>query len=466
MYAGCAQVTWNGRGVSAPVASDWSERFRVVRHLSPRSFSPPVIHCLQTGFAIVSVAVATMDCEPHWDGLVLRGSISPWRDSYSVFTQPDWPDVFGTTEWRVDLPWSSRIALFTRFRVRHEPSPEIQPDLSLTFTIMAPSWVPNLPDLTIGPLEGFSKATEIYFEVESTTMKAHFEAGSTFEMRVTCPSWGLFPSSALVGNPRVVKPTALASLKPLIEFAIGKRDGGCFSNGGSSETRCVVGGVLCPIPFDVRFSFPRSGQDLWASSTILSDASAYYKTLLESGFAESQVETGAYLGSTTTQTIERSTEWSDSDDDDTSPVTYKSKQQIRTIVIKDHSFNTYHAVRIWILTKQITFASLRPHPTASAVAVTAPATSSLSDGRHNTDTSAAWSASAPIVSPKSVYRLAHLLELDDLKRLALDAFKACLTVQNVAHQLSPRLLTRTTTSVRRQRNTSSTTGRRSRGRRG
>lgn len=89
---------------------------------------------------------------------------------------------------------------------------------------------------------------------------------------------------------------------------------------------------------------------------------------------------------------------------------------VHEIVVTDFAYTTYRAVLLFLQTGRIDFAplsSLAQEP--EAVPIDDPF--------------------SPPVSPKSVYRLAHHLNLTHLASLALASFTAQLTVQNVASEL-------------------------------
>jgi hypothetical protein len=197
----------------------------------------------------------------------------------------------------------------------------------------------------------------------------------------------------------------------------------------------VPGLVLSPLPFDVRFSFPRSGHDLWANSAILKKASFYFRTLLDSGLAESQGESCSYSGPKTEMSAATESSFEYSDEEDDGPATSPPSQQtLFSTVITDHAFRTYHAVWVWILTKHITFLPLQaerntpPASTASSTSAGLEPPAKRRKGDSSSDT-------VPPVSPLAVYRLAHKLDLSELQDKALSDFRADLTVDNAARQL-------------------------------
>lgn len=85
--------------------------------------------------------------------------------------------------------------------------------------------------------------------------------------------------------------------------------------------------------------------------------------------------------------------------------------RIRYIIVKDASSKRYKAVLIWLQTDKISFKS-------------------LTSARGGTK-----AASPDAVSPKSIYALAHKLELVKLQRLALHHFAKQLTARNALQKL-------------------------------
>lgn len=101
----------------------------------------------------------------------------------------------------------------------------------------------------------------------------------------------------------------------------------------------------------------------------------------------------------------------------------------REIVITETAYSTYRAVLLYLHTSHISFAPLSStlhllHPT------------SKQSRRQRIEKSLLASPKYPSpVSPKSVYRLAHLLEIPSLLALALDKFKSQLSTANAAEEL-------------------------------
>ncbi len=97
---------------------------------------------------------------------------------------------------------------------------------------------------------------------------------------------------------------------------------------------------------------------------------------------------------------------------------------VREIVITSSAYTTYHAVLVWMLYDYIQFATLCKEPVLLPADPAPKAPSPAAD------------PNLPLpASPKSVYALAHLLELPDLAKLALDNIKRQLTSENVLYHL-------------------------------
>ncbi|GAA6051452.1 hypothetical protein JCM3770_004539 [Rhodotorula araucariae] len=171
---------------------------------------------------------------------------------------------------------------------------------------------------------------------------------------------------------------------------------------------------LTPLPHDVRLYFPLVGEcgvELWANSFVLSSASPYLKTLLESDFAESvskrikaepdkAVADDVHSLSTCTKDYEDSDDEADALTTRTRAPKLHDKEaapdfSFREIKVVDTAYTTYRAVLLYLQTHHITF--------------------------------------APLAS--SAYRLAHLLELPDLEERCLHELRRSLTVRSAPHEL-------------------------------
>lgn len=117
-------------------------------------------------------------------------------------------------------------------------------------------------------------------------------------------------------------------------------------------------------------------------------------------------------------------DFDDSDDDDPEEGTTSESRKSGTensyylVEVTSASYKTYRAVLCWILSDTIIFAPLN-----SAAKPTTGRRQSHSPG------------SPTPVSPKSVFCLAHFLEIPDFAQLALDEFEPQLTVENLAFEL-------------------------------
>lgn len=196
-------------------------------------------------------------------------------------------------------------------------------------------------------------------------------------------------------------------------------------------------------PNDVRFTFAGTELELWVSSAVLKNASPYFETLVSGSFKEAQfthVRDGRLMVSHITSdcdVLEDSDDDMDGNPDDSDDETDKVfKDQRRSlakprsrhvtphknVVVKDTAYTTYASVLLCLATRSIRFAQLRSAPEQTRLA----------------DLTAANEANPGLplpASPKSVYRLAHLLELGDLRAVALDEFFSRLQVENAAVEL-------------------------------
>ncbi|BGP12389.1 hypothetical protein JCM10213_002006 [Rhodosporidiobolus nylandii] len=214
--------------------------------------------------------------------------------------------------------------------------------------------------------------------------------------------------------------------------------------GALVAARKIAATSLLHAPHDVRIFFPSIGTDgaeLWASSALLSSASPYLKDLLSSDFAEAQprrskrARTG---GAVEVQAPEQAPkDFEDSDDETdryllaTKPPSLSSSSETDDlsylqITVTQAAFSTYHAVLVYLQTGFIHFA-----PLSSSFA-----SSATSTRRDFLSSKHAKNPSLPLpVSPKSAYRLAHLLGVRDLQRHCLTAISTSLKPEMVAAEL-------------------------------
>ncbi|GAA5866307.1 hypothetical protein JCM1840_004079 [Sporobolomyces johnsonii] len=207
-------------------------------------------------------------------------------------------------------------------------------------------------------------------------------------------------------------------------------------------------------PNNVCFQFPRTSRQLWSNEDNLRKLSTYYDSLLSSDFAE---------GSTSSQAVPSSASLPEYTYDDSDVETdalklgwkaaskkgekqaqHKKQGQnmerggvpFKTVTIVDTAYTTYLAVLVWIATGYIRFAPLRSKfRSGNSGDKGDKSDKQARAGEVNKTFSRGDSQLPPPVSPKSVYRLAHLLEIPDLLQLALDNFKSQLSPANVAYEL-------------------------------
>lgn len=187
-------------------------------------------------------------------------------------------------------------------------------------------------------------------------------------------------------------------------------------------------------PNDVRFRF-KNHRTLWGNAELLKSQSPYFEGLLSSDFSEgkritvAEMRKGGSPRSMTELFDDSDEEGSGSGDEATveSEGRLSCDSSFHSINISDTSYTTYRAVLWYLSTGHIHFKpSLRSSLSAQA----------KSCRIHLGETSSP-SRSLPVFpsSPKSVYRLAHFLGLDDLCLLALQALRTSLTPDNILTEL-------------------------------
>ncbi|KAL8292036.1 hypothetical protein RQP46_001502 [Phenoliferia psychrophenolica] len=161
-----------------------------------------------------------------------------------------------------------------------------------------------------------------------------------------------------------------------------------------------------PQPNDVRFFFPRSSSELWASSTLLASTSPYFRDLFSSEFGEGAtdgVDGQAKQRSTTAvdgplsepgnDDLDSDGEWDSRHPPPKVPDKEATPSKFHEVIVREAAHGTYRAVLLWIYTGSITFRGLRSSPSVP---------------------------SPPFaVSPKAVFKLADFLDIPSLKSLAL-----------------------------------------------
>ncbi|GAA5894791.1 uncharacterized protein JCM6883_002210 [Sporobolomyces salmoneus] len=220
---------------------------------------------------------------------------------------------------------------------------------------------------------------------------------------------------------------------------------------GNSDAKSFVTSLVDKKLSNCCLYFPRSNRRLWVTQATLATISPYFETLFTSEFAETtqltEVAESSEVDHEEAEDDLPGMEAHDFDDSDIeTDVLTKStfndpedpqSMKYMTIKITQHTCETYLNLLCWVGTGQIEFAPLRStfiYPSASAA-------NRAENPRSRSELlSKAMSNSLPRVpspvSPKSMYRLAHFLELNgDLGTLALSNFASQLTVENVMYEL-------------------------------
>ncbi|BGP32913.1 hypothetical protein JCM10296v2_004698 [Rhodotorula toruloides] len=202
---------------------------------------------------------------------------------------------------------------------------------------------------------------------------------------------------------------------------------------------------LSATPQNVRFFFPQHAAELWAESTFLSRSSSYFKTLLSSDFAESVTVPSKRPRTRRSLTVAATPAGADAEDlddsdEETDEVYFKAhppsqherdelQHPYKEIKITKTAFTTYRAVLAYLRTGDIAFAPLSCTCSADADAEK-PARASRIEAAVSSDPTLPYP-----VSPKSTFRLAHLLELDELQHLCFANLSKQLTIDCAPYEL-------------------------------
>ncbi|KDE06609.1 hypothetical protein MVLG_03105 [Microbotryum lychnidis-dioicae p1A1 Lamole] len=146
-------------------------------------------------------------------------------------------------------------------------------------------------------------------------------------------------------------------------------------------------------PFDVRFVFGGEGEsdekELWENAAFLASRSPYFADLFSSGYSESLIE----------------------------PVSpQECKVASRTVRITEGTFEDYRATFIWLRTGHILLSDL------------------LESSRSKITDFASEDAPQPVLA-RSIYAVAHYLQISSLCELALRCIEDCLTPTTAAEYL-------------------------------
>ncbi|KWU41835.1 hypothetical protein RHOSPDRAFT_36603 [Rhodotorula sp. JG-1b] len=177
---------------------------------------------------------------------------------------------------------------------------------------------------------------------------------------------------------------------------------------------------------DVRLLFKRADDvelELWTTADFLGKASDYYKALFASGAAETVMRRTSKRQETDAFLVEHDWMSCMTTKQDAADLDY---QQIE---VRETAYSTMCAVLLYLQTGHIKFAPIRSSHALPPDELATQRLVSLatSVGEHPT--------LPPPVSPKSVYRLAHLIERDELQKMAPDSLASSLTISGAAAEL-------------------------------
>ena len=190
----------------------------------------------------------------------------------------------------------------------------------------------------------------------------------------------------------------------------------------------------------MRFVFPRQEGDLeiWSKSDNLINALPYFKALLASDFAEGQAKSKSDHDADGREAKRKRVEGMEDDEDsdmemDREIVTTRRpdvsldacSHTYREVIIRSTAYTTYKTMFGYIFSSIIFFAPL--------LSSFAPGTATID--MFNDRIEKSEETGLPSASPKSIYRLAHLLDIPELLELALHAIESQLTPANVALEL-------------------------------
>ena len=206
---------------------------------------------------------------------------------------------------------------------------------------------------------------------------------------------------------------------------------------------------------DVRLLFKQADDlevELWTTADFLGRASGYYKALFASGAAETVTRRRSKRQRGPSPTPEQeplaratgldpSVDWQDSDDEtDACLVAHDwmscttTKQDTaefdyQQIEVRETAYSTMCAVLLYLQTGHIKFAPIRSSHALPHEELVTERKAFLGASLHE------YPTLPPPVSPKSVYRLAHLLERAELQKMALDSLASSLTISGAVHEL-------------------------------
>ncbi|KAH8918184.1 hypothetical protein BT69DRAFT_1338412 [Atractiella rhizophila] len=202
-----------------------------------------------------------------------------------------------------------------------------------------------------------------------------------------------------------------------------------------------------PLYSDVVFIFPYAGEEsmqLFSSVALLTGTSDYFRDMfMSSGFAESlSTNTNANSSAEQSATPKVDSDDSDIERDEALRSHYVPKPLVREastfkfITIEHTCYSTYRAALYYLFSNEIRFAPLKSHETArkiqEAVSVSGEAQPLPPKEPEHLNTNPL------MVSPKSLFKLAHVYGIDGLKHLAMENILSQLTPHNALLELHSR----------------------------
>ena len=206
---------------------------------------------------------------------------------------------------------------------------------------------------------------------------------------------------------------------------------------------------------DVRLLFKRADDldlELWTTADFLGKASGYYKALFASGSTEtvtrsrSKRQRGPSVTSEQTPLVgaagsDPKADWEDSDNETDAFLVERDWMNCTTtkqdtadfdyqqVEVRETAYSTMCAVLLYLQSGHIDFTPIRSSHALPRGELASRRNASRAESLKKQPTL------PPPVSPKSVYRLAHLLEREELQKLALDSFASSLTINGAAAEL-------------------------------
>lgn len=267
----------------------------------------------------------------------------------------------------------------------------------------------------------------------------------------------------LVGRPSKPFKVVLEMEKPKEPVRATER---CMSACTSSAARCsdltldATAMIDAPQAIDVCLTFPGDSRTLFASSAMLAAVSPWWSAYLSTtGFYEDTMSVSHTPAEPAWPDSDCSDDDVDDDDDDEAgrlgakasvapdspppspPLRTRPliPRNMRVVPITGTSYRTFRAFLAWTYAGTVDFAPLTSSFLSKSSCSSSSTTSATKRRRQALAPLSSLHPSRPTpVSPKSLYRLAHFLDIPSLQSLALSALAERLTVEGVAAELFAR----------------------------